>query len=795
MIERLAQCLLVCSALVPAVSVHAQEAPRQSPGAETASGLEDIVVTARRRAESQQSVPIAVSALSGDAITRKGITDFVQLSRQTPNVIIAGASTNPQLLTIGIRGIRQKEGHIAFENSASIVYNQTVLAHPYGVGEMLYDLADVQILKGPQGTLFGRNSTAGALVVTPRLASVEDGLSGSLTGSLGSYDLRRLTAVLNVPLGEKLAFRIAGEHREREGYVTNIKNGSKWNGTNNDSFRASLTFDGGGVRNYLSGDYFNQRTTPAAIVLVDFLEGGAGSLLGGPGNTRKLLAEQRARGPWKMVSEFATGSDLDLYRPSRCAAGGATPFQSECISKLNDAFKMTVWGVNNRTEIDLGDNATLKNIVAYRAHKRVTFQSSWNAGTLIGASGAGNQSLTGSDDWVKVFTEELNLTGKAIDGRLDYSVGAFFMDDRGTESNRSFQVIGTGGAATVMESIAPTWIKTQAFGLYGQATFAVTDRFNVTGGIRYNKDKKKAENYNYLRDNATGAITCALFEGANRLPNNVGQCVIYGDKSWDAITWTASADYKVFDRAMVYASVSRGYRAGSFFPRAIRASLLDYDPEYVTSYEAGFKADWDLGRVPVRTNLAVYRADVDDMQVQVQDVTTVPLSGFINNAGKARYQGGEFELTVRPTDEFTLNAFASYTDFKYLSYFDGVNDLSYQTAPNPISHWVVGGSANYTIPLEGESTIDLRGDVTWTSKQVTNNILPNAKGDWPQPAYTIVNLRAEWNKLMNSPISAAVWVTNLTKDFYSTGGTCLAGICSVVPSAPRMWGVDLSYAF
>lgn len=763
------------------------------------NGIADIVVTARRRTESQQSVPIAISALSGDTLAQKGVTDFIELSRQTPNVIIAGASTNPQLLTIGVRGIRQKEGHLYFENSASIIYNQTVIAHPYGVGEMLYDLSDVQILKGPQGTLFGRNSTAGALVVAPNMADPDAGFTGNITASLGSYELRRVTATINLPLADGLAFRIAGEHRERKGYVTNIINGDRWNGLNNDSFRASLTYEGAGIRNYLSADYFDQSTSPAAIIAVDFLADGSGALVGGVANANRLVAEQRARGPWQMASEFGTNSQFDLFRPARCAAGSTVPLQAECHrGDINDSYTLTMWGVNNRTEIDIGDNATLKNIISYRAHKRNTFQSSWNTASIAPGvlSGAGNHSFTGSPDWVKVFTEELNLSGTAFDKRLDYSIGAFFMDDRGLESNRSFQVFGLGGNAATNLAVAPGDIAIQAYGIYGQATYAVTDKFNLTGGIRYNSDHKEAVSGNYTQNLATGAVTCNLFEGSTRFAGVIDTCVLRGKETWDAITWTASADYKLADQTLAYASVSRGYRSGSFFPRAIRTTLFAYDPEFVISYEVGLKSDWDLGTVPVRTNIAVYRADVTDMQVQVADITTTPLSGFIDNAGSARYQGGEFELTIRPTSALTINAFASYTDFKFLSYLDGNGaDLSYQTAPNPISPWVVGGSAEYSVPLTGNSSLDLRADLTWTDQQATDNRLPNLKGDWAQPSYTILNMRADWRNVMDSGLTAGVWVTNLTNDFYSNGGTCLTGICVVVPSAPRMFGVDVSFNF
>lgn len=794
--------LLVSSTIFTCiVAAHGQELPQDAAsqsgqGGESVRGsLDDIVVTARRRAEVQQDVPIAITTLTGDTLAKKGVTDLIQLSRQAPNVIIAGGSTNPQLLTIGIRGIRQKEPHIYFENSASIIYNQTVLAQPIGIGEQMYDLADVQILKGPQGTLFGRNSTAGALVITPKLASVSDGFSGSAIASLGDYNLRRVQGVLNIPLSSNMAIRFAGEHRQRDGYMVNAMNGDRWNDVNTDSFRVSLTWEPSDtVRNYLAGDYLHSSTAPAAIIQVDFLNGGSGNLLGGTAESARYLAEQRARGTWSFASEAGTGSANDLLRPANCTAAGGRPFQTICNpANINAAFKMQVWGINDRLEWDVADNLTIKNILAYRSFTRSTYQSSWVAGSTTGASFPGNQSITQSPSPVVTFSEELNLTGKALGSKLDYSVGLFYLENKGTETNISFQAVGSAGTTGL--NIAPTYIKLKAYGVYAQGTFAVTDRFNITGGIRYNRDEKYAHRQDTTVDVLTGAVTCNIFvgTGSTRLPTD--NCTLQGNKAWEAITWLGSADYKIFDKTLLYASVSRGYRAGSFFPRANRESLFSYNPEYVTSYEAGIKSEWYLGNMPVRTNLAVYRADSSNMQVQVQDPTTTPLSGFINNAGKARFQGGELELTLRPTKNFTLNGFASYTDFKYSQYFDGINDLAYQTTPNPISPWVVGGSADLAIPLNGAGELNLRADATWNEAVVTDNRFPNLKGDWPQPAYTIVNARADWNNIFDSKFSLGVFVTNLTNEFYSNGGTCLSGICSIVPSPPRMWGVDMSVKF
>lgn len=777
---------------------QAQQAPsgtvQDSPSAQTVDSLDEIVVTARRRAESQQDVPISITTLSGEDLAKKGVTDLTQLARQVPSVIIAGASTNPQLLTIGIRGIRQKEGHMFFENSASIVYNQAVIPQPIGVGEQMFDIADVQILKGPQGTLFGRNSTAGALVVTPNLAST-DRFSGSAIVSLGSFGMKRFQGVLNVPLTQTMAVRVAGEHRDRDGYMTNQLTGDRWNNVNSEALRGSLTWEpSAAVRSYLTADYVESATAPSAIILVDFLAGGSGNLLGGVAASQRLLAEQRARGTWNFVSETGTGSSRDLLRASACAPGSATPFQQLCQpDDINQTFTMKLWGLNHRAEIDIGNDLTLKNILAFRRYTRSTYQSSWNAASAVGASGPGNMAITQSPDGVDTFSEELNLTGKALGGDLSYSTGAFYLQNQGTESNWSFNGSGSGTSTALNQGLG--YMRLKALGLYAQTTLALTRRLNLTAGLRYNRDEKYARRTDISTNVITGAATCNLFAGSSAARLPIDQCELVGDRHWDALTWTGAIDYKLIDDTLVYASVSRGYRSGSFFPRANRASLFAYDPEYVVSYETGVKSEGRLAGRPVRTNLSLYRANVTDMQVPVQDPTTIPLTGFINNAGRAHYQGGEFEMLVRPTNALTINAFASYTAFKFDEYFDGVADLSYQTAPNPISPWVAGGSIDYAIALSGKSELNLRADVTWTSAFVTDNRFPALKGDWPQPASTIVNLRADWSHFLDSPVSLGVFVTNLTNDFYSNGSTCLSGICSIVPSPPRMWGADISVRF
>lgn len=783
-------------AAIAAQPACAQQAPPAPAQVATATNLEEIVVTARRREENLQSVPISVTAVTGAAIAAKGITNAIELSRQVPSVTIAGASTNPQLLTVGVRGVRQKEGHMFFDPSVVTIYAESVVAHPYGFGDTMYDVSNVQILKGPQGTLFGRNSPAGALIISPNYASLTEGFHGSASASVGDYNRQKYDLVVNIPLGDKAALRIAGEHFKRDGYVTNVINGDKWNGVGNNSVRASLTLaPTNWIKNYTTLDYLEEISSPYAIIPTQYLPGGSGVLVGGPATNIRLVNQQDALGPWKIASFAFTGIlPKDPYNQAFCEPGSTRPFTQMCGRPFDKSYWLKSFGVVNRTDFDLGP-VTLKNIASYRRFTRDTYQSSWRAAFADGTGGPGNDSITGSPSPIETFTEEVQLSGKSFENRLNWTTGVFYMNDHGFERNTSFQSIGATTSTT--QNVAPTWLETHSLGVYGQGTYAVTDRLNFTAGIRYSHDEKKAQagslNYNVV----TGAVTCSLFDANNRpLPATPQGCLLTGDKSWSAITFNVSVDYKLQPGTMVYGTISRGYRSGSFFPRAIRPSLFAYNPEFILNYETGLKSDWHLFDQPIRTNLSLFLSNQSDMQVQVQDVTTVPLSGYINNAGKARYWGGEFEATYKPIEPLTLTAFASYTDFKYLRYVDNTGvDLSYQTAPEPISPWQLGASAEYRVELGDDSALTFRGDLSWTSKVKTNNINPNAKGDWDQPAYTIMNIRADWSGIMGKPVDLGVWVTNLTNAWYSWGGTCLNGSCFAVPSPPRMWGVDVKYHF
>lgn len=794
---------LSTSFILPAMSAHVYAQTASQPQANSTDILQDIIVTARRREENLQNVPVSVTALSGDEIKDKGSVNLVELSRMVPNFNVIGQSTNPQAFTIGIRGIRNREVFGFFDPSVSTIFNDIVVAHPYGVGDSMFDIANIQILKGPQGTLYGRNSTGGAVIIQPNSPSLSEGFSGTISGSIGSYELRQLNLAVNIPVSDWAALRVAGESRKRDGYMTNVLTDEKWNNINNEAARVSLLLEPtSNLRSTTVFDYLKEHSAPYATVNAAIIPGSSFSTQGGLANAQALLNEQQNRSIYKFASYTGTFGPLDTLQPSRCLPGSPAPFQSpgspfpdECRDyDINNLVRLKNWGISNNTAWNLSDNVTLKNIIAYRKLTRSSFQQSWINDAATFQGGVGNQTITGNP-YIKQFTEELQLSGTSFDDRLNWVAGYFYLRETGQEY--AFGLLGTGFNNSTTNSETYGWFKNVAHGFYAQGTFKLTDKLNLTAGVRQSIDIRDARAINGTQDTVTNVFTCGYYDGStsNRLPGNTTDCQLSGHHNSKALTWTAAADYEVADRTRVYASVSKGYKAGGFQPRAARASLFEFDPEFIMSYEVGVKSEWSLAGRPVRTNLSVYQADNTDMQVQIQDVESFPVTQYIANAGKSRYRGFEFESRFQATRDLTINAYASYTDFKYLRYESGGVDLSWQTSSVPLSHWAAGGSATYHIPV-GKGGIDLRADMAYTSKVVTNNVTnPRVKADYPQKAYTIVNARVDWDTPFDQPIRIGFWVTNLTKEVYSTGSTCITGLCSIVPSAPRMYGADISYRF
>lgn len=768
----------------------------QQAGNTTASAadtIEEVVVTARRREENIQAVPIAVTAISGETLTRMGVSNAFDLANRVPNLIVGGASTDPTAFTVGIRGLRTKSQLLLDDPPIGTVFAESVVPHPYGFGEMV-DISSVQVLKGPQGTLFGRNTTGGAVIIEPNRASIEEGLGGYVKLTLGDYNLRQFEGSINVPLNDVAAFRIAGQHKERDGFTKNLFTGDKWDNVDNDLVRASLlikpTRD---VTNHTIVDYTKSDTLPGSVRLVAVYPGG-GALLGGNARANALLGEQKSRGLYEIASYQGTNGPLDLLAPYRCQANAASPLQPFCREKSKPRALVEVKGFINNTQVDF-DGFSIKNILSYRdGIHRLDGSATWNTGSTGPISGVGNVAI--QEQSFTDISDEFQISGKSFEQRLDWVTGLFWMEEKGHDANATFN--GAGTAVPPAIGRGKGGLKNEAKGIYAQGTYALTDKLKGTLGLRRNYDERNASLTNFTTNVTTGVRACTIFNGSTPAVLPYAQCLLTGHRKWSANTWTVALDYQLADETLIYATTRKGYKAGGFFFRTVRANRFAYDPEFVRDYEVGIKSDWMLGGRPVRTNFALYRSDFTSQQVPVNDLVGTQFAGYVSNVGKSKYQGAELEVTWKPTRQLELSGFISYADAKYLSYTDpGTGaDLTYQTTAQPLNHVNVGLSASYNLPLEGNrGTLDMRVDISGRSKVITNNIQPLVFSEYPQAGYALVNLRADWRRPMGTPVDLAFFASNLTKAEYTNGVANVNGWTNASVGAPRMFGVELSYKF
>lgn len=796
---------LVGSALLAAGSAAAQEVAEattagmpESPGpsAKAAAVIEEVIVTARKREESAQSVPVSVSAIAGKDLAAAGVGDVTDLSSRVPSLTIApGPSDGKSTPSFTIRGQRQQIGAIYFEQSVGIYVGDIAVARAQGINQSLYDLQSVEVLKGPQGTLFGRNSTGGALLLKP--ARPTNKFEGMLAGTVANYDGLGAEVMLNQPLGESAALRIAGKNVKSEGYVTDVLTGHKIGGQDNSSFRVSLLvkpidkLESLFVYNRFleSSDgtpYILSAWNPDPKVPLNAF----GPLLGytGANSLPSLLAAQQQR---------------DYYE----TAGGSNAFT-----------KVSTWDIANTSTYALNDSLSFKNIVGYR-HVEDQFADDTDGSPLPILN------LQKIND-AQQYSEEFQLIGKTH--RLDWVAGLFFFHEQGSNFQPSIQVKGiTGGNAAFFGPLTeaghtplpldyPNWSasadsgKTESKSVFAQGTFHLdewVEGLSMTAGARYTQDDKEVTAKG--RTATACRIEAPVPPGTTPIPKlPLDQCAVTNSKTFSEPTGTLGLEYKLFPKTLLYTAVRHGYRSGGFNGQAVTQATINkpFEPETITDLEFGAKSDWALGDVPVRTNLAVYRSDYKDVQ-RIAAVLTSDgrLAQTVSNAANATITGGEFEVVVLPTDGLQLSGFYSLTNAEYDDYeADGVDpvtkkpikiDLSNQEfSQTPKSSY--GLTARYQWPVGGAfGDVSTQASYSWTGHYFWQD---NNEAGGETESYGLLNLNAEWGSIMQTHFDLSLFVKNATGEEYSPGGFSLQkdlGFASRIPGEPRTYGATIRYRF
>lgn len=672
--------------------------------------IEEIVVTAERREASLQRTPLAVTAISGDTLATAAIKDVQDLAPSAPGLSYNRVSNFAQL---NIRGIGLEQINLGGEPGVAFHIDGVYLARPF-VGDAIFaDLARVEVLRGPQGTLYGRNATGGSL----NLISVEPQreFQARVGASYGNYDRVRAEAMLNAPLTETgtVRARISGVLDQRDGYLRNLTNGERIDDARARSIRGQLAFDVGERGELLlAADHAR--------------DGGTGPVFQ-PGSLPGTAA--------------AFGGRLDPD-PRKLYADG--PF--------DQTVKST--GVSARLKYEF-DAVNLTSLSAYRDSSFVL--NSDLDGTdffLI------NQSLRESGEQ---FSQEVQLAS-AGEGAFQWLLGAYYFHEDGA-LNYAFPVPLFG---TTIRFVANQ--KTEAYALFGQASYQITDALKFTVGLRWSHDKKKGDT---LRD---------LFAVST----------VQVKDSWSAVTPRFVLDYQVSDSTLVYASVSRGFKAGGLNTASLQTEA--YDPEFIWNYEIGLKTRGLDGRMQL--NLAAFHYDYSDLQVSQFAVGQT----FIENAASARGNGLEAEFILIPVDGLTVTASAAWLDAQFKDYQSadsfrpglGVLDLSGNQLPRA-PKFTASVAADYEVPLPGGSSLLLRGEYSHRdSVYFTPFNTDFARGGGLEQ----VNARIGWrsaDERWQIGLFGRNLTDNLTEQTITVSG--INGGTIVLFGPPRTYGADIRFSF
>jgi iron complex outermembrane receptor protein len=660
----------LCALLLAATSVPAiaQDQPAASGAEQTAGQIQtegEIVVTARRTAENIQSVPVSVTAFGAETLRQATIRDTQDLLVKTPGVFLAG-SGGRENSNFSIRG--QSKALAGNSAPGVISYFAEVPAPTLGSSIPTYDLGSVQVLKGPQGTLFGRNTTGGAILYYPTAPSYE--LEGYVMGSYGNHDTRVLEGALNAPLvTDKVAVRIAGQIQKRDGWTRNIGVGDDADDLNSRAFRASLLLEPvEGISNTTIFDYYRNRSTGGASVLYGVFGGPNGlSATGTQSAALQQLALQRARGP-RVID-----SDVDAF---------------ERVKRI---------GVTNRTELALAPGLDLVNIFGYR-HTKVDYFSSVDGLPTLISDGTGQipaglpVTVVGGRQTsdVEQFTNEIQLKGRAFDDKLDWILGGFYLNSKPVGPSGTYIPVFTlPGITDARFNYSFYSEKSKAlFANIGYSLDGLVEGLRLNAGFRYTWDDISAcVGGGTSREPVLSPDDCRT--GAPGITNSS-----VNKTSSKAPTWTVGLDWQVDPDLFLYAVSRRGYRAGGINTPTLAGSLASFQsfaPEKVTDVEVGVRSDFRAGDVAIRLNASPFIGWYSGVQVPVSGLNTTAACGtgpggsnpfrsspdgdcdasndpsggtLLVNAGKTRVSGIDLSARVSPTRTLSFDAGATFLDLK-----------------------------------------------------------------------------------------------------------------------------------
>jgi iron complex outermembrane receptor protein len=729
----------IVAGLVPLAPVGAQ--------AQQAALGEDIIVTADRRSASIQDVPISMTALSGQTLEAAGIRSTEQLSDLTPGLLVQRSVVGK----ISIRGVGNENYTIAGDPGVAVHTDGIYVARAAAGLFDLFDIARVEVLRGPQGTLYGRNATGGVINIIPNAPT--DEFAGRVAGEIGNYNAYRIEGMVNVPLGQGWAARIAGMGSWRDGFTRNVFPGADERG-----FGRLDSKDVWALRSQIAYSGDSPFSARLSIEHID--------------DNSNLPAYKYLNRPDALPNADFGGFGPDALRTVNQGFEAEIPGASRDVGRDADFFLTRQTGIGLHLGYDF-DGVTLSSISGYRKTRFNWFNDGDGADIFY----VNYIQQDRNEQW----SQELQLASDP-DKPLSWLIGGFYFKETGT----SFIALPfTFGFDLPFFIEMQGSARTEALAGFGELRWQATDTLNITVGARYANERRSTD---YRYEVNFGAPNVALVDD---------------DVSFNAFTPRFVVNWQPVETVNLYASATRGFKSGGFNLLAVQPS---FDPEKVWAYELGVKAQTADRRATFNAN--IFRYDYRDMQVG----QIVNLSSVLTNAARARITGAEAEFAVRPIDPLEAGITVAWLDAEYTEFCTG--DPTRPTAPvspgcdaaNPIDlggnrlprapEWTITNSLAYTFDLATAGRLNLRTDWRFQSEMFFTQF---NRPLIAQKAFVTGNAAINWTSA-DERFTIGAFVNNLLDETYFTEvlesgafNPQLVGQAYVAP--PRTYGLRAAVNF
>lgn len=826
--------LAVLAAALATPAFAQDDASTQNEG-----GIREIVVTAQKRAENVQDVPIAISAFDSQALQERAVGDVSALSSITPNVTLDAStpfSGSSAVLGATIRGIGASDFAFNIDPAVGVYLDGVYLGRSIGANQDLLDVERIEILKGPQGTLFGRNSVGGAISIVTSTPGDEFAVRGDVT--VGSFERMQVRGLVQVPLTDGLSSSLAFGMMKRDGYQKRVpypggagavdswelfpaagyKTDDSQGGDDNWNLRGKLHWDNGGTfRATLTGDYTNIDQNSTASTVLDVLDGNPGALFSTLYNVCiSSTALQIQNSPFGDISAvcgtrssnagYNTLGGLASLNVDGNPLNDVAPFDDrwvntnidETYATGNNFSTLTQGGVALDMELDLSQDVTLRSI------------SSWRKLDFAAGVDLDNSPLpilqTSFNVNQEQWSQELQLTGSLLDDTLNFVVGGYVFNEQGTL--RDFVTFAGG----LLQVDGPGAIDTTAYATFGQIDWRVSDLIGFTLGGRWTREDKQ---YDGAQADINGFAYkfggCTATDPVTGLPTQAcadligfpvqGEPLRYypelpNEQTFENFSFKAGAQLYPTDDVMLYGSFSQGYKTGGWTTRLSGPDSVapTFGEEKAETWELGVKSTLLDRRLQL--NAAVFNTEYKGIQLNFQD----GVSPVVQNAGDARIRGFEVEALAAPTDNFTITASVGYLDAEYTAVLAGS-----QVAPSALQLGVFAGadlpktpdwkfniSPRLELPV-GEGSLVFLGDWTHTTGMRNDTegtiLLLRPATDMVNASVTYRPGSANWNLTVGG--------TNLTDERYLVTGQAQigGGLIYGTYSRPREWYVRAGFEF